>query len=47
MFSLVDNNAGRKILAEDCYNVVLGKFLDEELEDDDNDDREGPALFSN
>ena len=48
-FRYVDNNAGRKKLAEDCYNRVLGKFLDEEiiLEDDDDDEREGPALFSN
>jgi hypothetical protein len=33
-FRYADNSAGRKKLAEDCYNSVLGWFTDEEFGSD-------------
>jgi hypothetical protein len=38
---------GRKNLAEDSIVTVLGKVSDEEVVREDDEEREGPALFSN
>jgi hypothetical protein len=45
-FRYKDNNAGRKKLAEDCYNRVLGKFSDQETSQDDDEESDGPTLLS-
>jgi lyso-ornithine lipid O-acyltransferase len=41
-FRYPDNSAGRKKLAEDCYNSVLGRFVNNELADFDGDSGEQP-----
>lgn len=45
-FRYTDNSAGRKKLAEDCYNRVLGKYIDPDLNQEDEEESEGPRLLS-
>ncbi len=48
-FRYVDNSAGRKKLAEDCYNRVLGRFTDRDLlldDGGDSTDEPSPPLLS-
>lgn len=45
-FRYTDNSAGRKKLAEDCYNRVLGKYVDPEWNQGDEEESEGPRLLS-
>lgn len=45
-FRYTDNSSGRKKLAEDCYNRVLGKYFDLELSQDDEEEGEVPRLLS-
>ncbi|MBM4264393.1 MAG: 1-acyl-sn-glycerol-3-phosphate acyltransferase [Deltaproteobacteria bacterium] len=45
-FRYADNSAGRKKLAEDCYNRVLGKFVDPDLNQEDDEEQERPSLLS-
>ena len=44
-FRYKDNNAGRKKLAQDCYNRVLGKVSGQETNQDDDEESEGPTLL--
>ncbi len=48
-FRYADNSAGRKKLAEDCYNRVLGRFTDRDLlldDGGDSTDEPSPPLLS-
>jgi hypothetical protein len=48
-FHYPDNSSGRKKLAEDCYNRVLGRFTENELNSEDDADGVGErptSLFS-
>jgi hypothetical protein len=40
-FRYKDNSAGRKKLAADCYNRVLGRFTEENLMQDEEDENTG------
>ena len=46
-FSYEDNSSGRKKLAEDCYNRVLGRVVEKGLVDDEEDEtrEQPPRLF--
>lgn len=45
-FRYADNSAGRKKLAEDCYNRVLGKNVNSDFEQSDEEEGEEPRLLS-
>lgn len=44
-FRYPDTSAGRKKLAEDCYNRVLGRFTESRSDQDDDADEEGEPLL--
>lgn len=44
-FRYSDNSAGRKKLAEDCYNRVLGRGTDVTMAEDDSDDTDEPSTL--
>ncbi len=44
-FRYPDNSAGRKKLAEDCYNRVLGRGTDVTMAEDDSDDTDEPSTL--
>jgi hypothetical protein len=43
-FRYSDNSAGRKKLAEDCYNRVLGRITESSLDQDDEIEEGGEPL---
>jgi 1-acyl-sn-glycerol-3-phosphate acyltransferase len=43
-FRYPDTSAGRKMLAEDCYNRVLGRVTEDKAEADDDGEEDGEAL---
>lgn len=45
-FRYTDNSAGRKKLAEDCYNHVLGKYVDQSFNQEEDEEDEGPRLLN-
>ncbi|MGN6717681.1 MAG: lysophospholipid acyltransferase family protein [Candidatus Binatia bacterium] len=44
-FRYPNNSAGRKKLAEDCYNRVLGRGTDVTMAEDDSDDTDEPSTL--
>ena len=48
-FRYADNSAGRRQLAEDCYDSVLGRFTEQEFSpdvDEESDDERSRTSFS-
>jgi len=45
IFCYRDNSAGRKILAEDCYDRVLGRVTETSLDQDEESEEDGEPLL--